>query len=126
MNFYNPYFSSMPYSYTPSLASRGLFSKLAGGGIKWGNILNYAQRTMSLINQGIPLIKQASPIVKNAKTMFRVMNEFKKIDSPNSIEKNNYSSNTKNNNHYMNRNVSNNMNLSKSDNSDNGAPVFFI
>ena len=29
--------------------------------------------------QGIPLIKQARPIIKNAKTMFKVMNEFKKI-----------------------------------------------
>ena len=39
MNYYNPYFSSIPYNYTPALngiastsASRGLFSSLFGGG----------------------------------------------------------------------------------------------
>ena len=38
------------------------------------------QKTLNIINQTIPVIKQVKPVVDNAKTMFRVMNEFKKID----------------------------------------------
>ena len=28
------------------------------------------------------MIKQVKPVVKNARTMFKVMNEFKKVDAP--------------------------------------------
>lgn len=88
MNYYNPYFSSIPYNYTPALngivstsASRGLFSSLFGGG-KISTFLNGTQKTLNIVNQAIPLVKQMGPVVKNAKTMFRVMNEFKKVDTP--------------------------------------------
>ena len=46
--------------------------------------MNGTQRTLSIINQTIPTIKQITPVVKNAKTMFKVMNEFKKVDTPTS------------------------------------------
>lgn len=85
MNFYNPYFGIPSFGVTPSV-SRGLFSGALRRGINWGSILNNTQRTLGLINQAIPVVKQVSPIVNNAKTMFRVMNEFKKIDTPTESE----------------------------------------
>lgn len=85
MNYYNPYFGSM--AYTPALgtvsnasSSKGLLSSLFGGG-KFTSFINGTQKTLNIINQAIPLVKQVSPIVKNAKTMFKVMNEFKRVDS---------------------------------------------
>ena len=74
MNFYNPYF--MPYTTTRT----GLFSSLFGG-IKLSNILSGAQKTLNFVNQAIPVVKEISPMIKNTKTMFKVMNEFKKADT---------------------------------------------
>ncbi len=81
MNFYNPY-SLYPYMSIPT--RQGLFSNLATGfrGINWGNILNNTQRTLNIINQAIPAVKQISPMVRNARTMFRVMNEFNRTNTP--------------------------------------------
>lgn len=83
MNFYNPYFGVPSAIATPNV-SRGLLRGLLGRGINWGSILNNTQRTLGIINQAIPVVKQVSPIVNNAKTMFRVMNEFKKVETPTS------------------------------------------
>lgn len=80
MNYYYPYFTSIPY--TQASSGAGLFSKLFGGGINFSSILSGTQKTLNIINQTIPLIKQASPIIKNAKSMFKIMNEFKKVDTP--------------------------------------------
>lgn len=63
-------------------ASKGLFSNLFKNGINWSSILSGTQKTLNIANQAIPLIKQVSPVMKNAKTMFRIMNEFKKVDTP--------------------------------------------
>lgn len=86
MNYYNPYYTMIPYGnmLAQAPAKAGLFSNLLGGvrGINWGSIINNTQRTLGLVNQAIPVIKQVTPIAKNAKTMFRVMNEFKKVDEP--------------------------------------------
>lgn len=71
MNFYNPYLYSIPAS-----TSTGLLSKLS-----FGSILSGTTKALNFVNQAIPVVKQVSPLVKNAKTMFRVMNEFKKTDS---------------------------------------------
>lgn len=117
MNYYMPYFNMYPNAISnvapavASSASKGIFSRLLGG-LNWASILNNTQKTLSLVNQAIPVIKQVSPVMKNAKTMFRVMNEFKRIDSPVSTDEikvgsqnstrinqptrvNNYSDNTK-------------------------------
>ena len=67
MNFYNPYLYSIPAS-----TSTGLLSKLS-----FGSILSGTTKALNFVNQAIPVVKQVSPLVKNAKTMFRVMNEFK-------------------------------------------------
>ena len=80
MNYYNPYFASYPYY---NVASKtGLFSKLFGSGFSFSKILSGTQKTLNFANQAIPLVKQVSPMMRNAKTMFKVMNEFKKVDTP--------------------------------------------
>lgn len=71
MNFYNPYLYSLPVE----TASSSLLSR-----ISLSSIINGTSKTLNLVNQAIPVFKQMSPIVKNAKTIFNVMNEFKKTD----------------------------------------------
>ena len=84
MNYYMPYFNMAPNVIPSTIgrgASKGLFSKLLSG-LNWSSILNNTQKTLGIVNQAIPMVKQISPVMKNAKTMFRVMNEFKKVDMP--------------------------------------------
>ncbi len=74
MNFYNPYY--MPY-----ITSRtGLFSNLFKG-INFSSILSGTQKALNFANQDIPVVKEISPMIKNAKTMFKVMNEFTKPEN---------------------------------------------
>lgn len=117
MNYYNPYFSMSPYIAAPQ--STGLFSKLLGGGtgIKWGSILSGTQKALGFANQAIPMVKQVSPVIKNAKTMFKVMNEFKKVD----INQKNMQTTT-NDNSMSNIEISDN----KEKPSYNDGPTFFI
>ena len=75
MNYYNPYFYAIPNMQKP-----GLFSRLFNG-ISFGNILSGTERALNLANQAIPLIKQVKPIIHNTKTMFKIMNEFKKTNA---------------------------------------------
>lgn len=75
MNYYNPYFFNMPS------ANTGLLSRMFGN-IKLSSILSGANKTLNFVNQTIPIIKQIKPMVRNAKTMFSVVNQFKKIDEP--------------------------------------------
>lgn len=87
MNYYNPYFFNNPYSNmtTSNLAQPGLFRSLFRRGttnFSFSNLLNGAQKTLNVANQGINLVRQVHPIINNAKTMFKVMNEFKKVDTP--------------------------------------------
>lgn len=81
MNYYNPYLGFYPYVSAP--AKTGIFSSLfKGGKLSLGSIVAGTQKTLGVINQAIPVIKQVSPVMRNAKTMFKVMNEFKKTDTP--------------------------------------------
>ena len=100
MNYYNPYLTMYPYMNT--VARPGLFSRLISGmrGINFSSILTGTGKALNVVNQTIPLVKQVSPVVKNAKTMFKVMNEFKRVDTPTKKEEikedlNNYVKNTK-------------------------------
>lgn len=77
MNYY-PYFNSIPY--VASAPVKTSFFKNLFGGINFSSILNGTQKTLGIVNQAIPLIKQAKPVLNNAKTMFKVMNEFKRYD----------------------------------------------
>jgi len=118
MNYYNPY-----YMMAPMTAARpglfGLLSRGAGRGITLSSIINGTQRTLGLVNQAIPLVKQVTPVMKNAKTMFRVMNEFKKVDAPATNNSNNVS------------NISSDVVTEEVINDDqnyvsNGGPTFFV
>ena len=79
MNYYIPY-GNMPY--LASTARTGLLSRIFRNGINWGSILKKTQKALNIVNQTIPVVKQMGPMMNNAKTMFKVMNEFKKIDTP--------------------------------------------
>lgn len=82
MNYYNPYFYTMPTSIIESAPKVGLLSRIFGrSGITFSSILNGTQKILNVANQAIPLVKQARPMVNNAKTMFRIMNEFKRSDA---------------------------------------------
>ena len=84
MNYYNPYLMGYPYQSIAS-STPGLFSRLTSagrGGFSLSSIISGTGKTLNTINQAIPLVKQARPLFNNAKTMFRLMNEFKKVDTP--------------------------------------------
>lgn len=108
MNYYNPYFYTMPISNTPKI---GLLSRLFGNkSFTFSGILSGTQKVLNIANQTIPLVKQVKPVIGNAKTMFKVMNEFKRNDK--SIKSNNNNSNTYNN-------------TSSNENFNNSGPIFF-
>ncbi len=44
------------------------------------NLLSNAQKTLSVINQAIPIVYQVKPIWNNAKTMFNIMGALKSED----------------------------------------------
>ena len=75
MNYYNPYFYTMPYIKQP-----GLFGRIFNG-VSFSKILNGTERALNFANQAIPIVKQVKPIVGNAKTMFKIMNEFKRNEN---------------------------------------------
>lgn len=87
MNYYNPYFYTIPSS-IGSPVRAGLFSRLFGGnGITFSSILGGTQKVLNVANQAIPLIQQVRPMMGNAKTVFKVMNEFKKTDTNSKINR---------------------------------------
>ena len=109
MNYFNPYFYNTPVS-SPS----NFFGFLKNArGINFSTILNGTQRTLNIINQAIPVIKQMSPVVKNAKTMFRVMNEFKKVDDKGNVSVQKQKSNS-------------NFENAQTTNLNENAPTFFL
>ena len=80
MNYYNPYFFNIP-------TKTGLFSNLFKN-INFSSILNGTNKALNFVNQTIPIVKKIPPMIKNAKTMFSVVNEFKKMDDGNVNKKN--------------------------------------
>jgi len=115
MNFYNPYFNTFPAMGRATSSSPGLFGKLFGN-INLSSILSGTGKVVNFANQAIPLVKQMSPLVKNAKTMFKLMNEFKKVDEPKTA---------------YNEPITNNLTDSKEDiekiySYDHNGPTFFI
>ncbi|MBQ2946831.1 MAG: hypothetical protein IJE04_03155 [Bacilli bacterium] len=120
MNYYNPYFYSMPT--TLSTPKVGLFSRLFGGnGITLGGIINGTQRALNFANQAIPLVKQVRPMIGNAKTMFKVMNEFKRVEKP----KQNINNNTSNINNAAN-NAKEETFIENNYTSTDEGPTFFV
>lgn len=105
-------------------AKTGLISRILGGGVNWGSLLTNTQRTLGVINQAIPVVKQISPLLNNAKTMFKVMSEFKKEDN----SENNVNRMTNNTFDYQNQNVTNqnsNIKVEEVKNTNEG-PIFFV
>ena len=94
MNYYNPYFYAMP-NMAVNASRTGVFSRLFGG-LSFGRILSGTERALNFANQAIPLVKQVKPIVGNAKTIFKVMNEFKKQEKPTYSNSSTINSNTNN------------------------------
>ena len=124
MNYYNPYFYSVPSSFAAPKV--GLFSRLFGGsGITLSGILNGTQKALNFANQAIPLVKQVRPMRGNAKTMFKVMNEFKKVDTIKNDEINPDINTDKTSNLINEKNNDNNINNNLSQEYNNG-PTFFI
>lgn len=108
MNYYNPYIYNIPISNTQKI---GLLSRLFGGkNITFSGILTNTQKILNVANQTIPLVKQVKPVFGNAKTIFKVMNEFKKSNK--SISKKNEA------------NISNSNIKNEEINSD--GPIFFV
>jgi len=118
--YYNPYFYSMPNmaNVTTNTARSGIFSRLFGG-LSFGRIISGTERALNFANQAIPLVKQVRPIIGNAKTMFKVMNEFKRQEKPMSSTKNYSTNNTINS-------EMNNIQTKNSNNILNNEPTFFI
>lgn len=86
---YNPYYYMTPYiAQTP--IRNGVFGSFFRSvrGINWSSILGGTQKALNIANQAIPVIRQITPMINNAKTMFRVMNEFKKVETPETSDSN--------------------------------------
>ena len=127
MNYYNPYINFIPY--TSSVPKTGLLSGLFKfGKFNLSSILNGTQKTLGFINQAIPVVKQVSPMLQNAKTMFKVMNEFKKTDKKNNETLNNISkkNNETLNNIQQNNNITNLKEKNENEIEKNNGLTFFI
>ncbi len=48
-------------------------------GFNYSTFLDGTQKTLTTINQIIPLVNQVTPMIRNASTMFRVANEVKRM-----------------------------------------------
>ena len=121
MNYYSPYFGYAPYAAAP--ASRGILSGILGSirGANWSGWLSNIQKTLGVVNQAIPMVKQVSPMIGNAKTMFKIMNEFKKVDTPTTTTSQNNTTAT----NTTSSSISNNENQVTTTQYDN-QPTFFI
>ncbi|MBR1385847.1 MAG: hypothetical protein IJ568_03340 [Bacilli bacterium] len=76
--------------------------------MNFSTILDSAQKTLSIINQAIPIIYQIKPLYNNAKVAFKVVNALKSDDSSNNIKS-------------VNKNVNSNKKVEL-----NNSPTFFI
>ena len=121
MNYYNPYFYTMPT--TLSTPKTGFLSRIFGrSGVTLSGILNGTQRALNFANQAIPFVKQVRPMIGNAKTM----NEFKRAEKPKEIKNvNNMSINTNNNKNINIIENNNEINQNNYTTTENG-PIFFM
>ena len=103
----------------PTSQNVGLLGRLFGKtGISISNFLNGTQKVLNIANQTIPLVKQVKPVIGNAKTMFKIMNEFKKTDINNDRSETNIEQSNA-------QNKINNSVLENNGNSQYDGPVFF-
>lgn len=76
---YNNYY---PYNSGYGFSGHSLFNSGRNLKFNWSNILNGTQRTLSLINEAIPVIYQIKPVFNNARKIFRIMSAVKEDDTP--------------------------------------------
>ena len=126
MNYYDPYFYTLPNSIMNTTSRTGLLSRLFGRNITFSGILNGTQKALNFANQAIPLVKQVRPMIGNAKTMFKLMNEFKKVEKPNTNK--NYTNNNMSNGNTNKFSINNNVNNSciNDINYQENGPQFFV
>ena len=85
---------AMPY--TSGIANVGNLSGIASSGgitsllgkIKWSSLLSNAQKTLSVVNQAIPLYYQVKPVFKNIRALGKIGKEFTKINSNSKVVNN--------------------------------------
>lgn len=79
-------YNTMPYM-MPQVAPKTGLSALLGK-INIASILSNTQKTLSVVNQAIPLYYQIKPVFKNLKTLSKLGKEFSNIGSENSTSSN--------------------------------------
>ena len=120
MNYY-PYMMNMPLAYQTVKPS--LFSNLFKG-FNFSSILSGTGKVLNVANQAIPLIKQVKPVINNAKTMFNVMNEFRKVDNISTNTQTIKNSNSNNNiNNISNKTNNSNNNINNISNKTNNSNI---
>lgn len=84
---------AMPYA--SSIANAGNLGSAASGGItsllgkiKWSSLLSNAQKTLSVVNQAIPLYYQVKPVFKNIRALGKIGKEFTKINNSSNVVNN--------------------------------------
>lgn len=95
MNYYNPYFYNMPLDISYGIPKTSLFSRIFKD-FSFGKVIDGTQKVLNFANQAIPLAKQIKPMIGNAKTMFKVMNEFKRVEYPRLKKENNVNKSSNN------------------------------
>ncbi len=103
-----PFSFGLAPSYTSSTSS--ILSKF-----NWSSLLSNAQKTLSVVNQAIPLYYQVKPVFNNLRSLTKITKELSSIDN----------SNNTSNNTQTKENKSNNFNENKS-NIDIPLPTFYI
>lgn len=86
----------------PTPTSGGLLNLIKGLNIP--GILDGTQKTLSVINQAIPVIYQVKPLVNNVKTLFKIKNI---INEPS-------------------ENIKKDTNIEKKEIKTNSSPIFFV
>ena len=115
----------------------GLFSRLGNSiqaikRINWGGLITNTSKTLSVVNQAIPLVRQVGPMVNNVKSMLRVASIFKDETDNKPLKKNSGTTNLDSNIEKVSSNNTNNY-VSKINedkqiiyDSYEGAPTFFV
>ena len=82
-----------PFSYP---RRNNIFSNVKN--FKWSSFLDGTQKTLSIINQAIPIIYQIKPIYQNAKAAIKVVNAFKDETKEKQVKRESTRTNTISNN----------------------------
>ena len=105
------------------VASTGALGVQTASKVTFSSLLNGASKTLGVINQAIPVFYQVKPMWNNAKTMFKVMKEFKKVDLPQTNQIN--TNDTKTNVNEQAETTTNQSSLTQNKENSN-SPTFFV